>query len=199
MTDTPPDPLAADVAAWRKSERDRLIAARQAIPVAARQAADAVLADRLDEILAPDGIADRTISLYWPFRGEPDLRDWAARCRARGARLALPVVVAKAHPLDFRQWEEGTKLTRGVWNIPIPPDSAPVVAPDVVIAPVVGLDDAQYRLGYGGGYYDRTIARLRDLGHRPLVIGVGYGQQRIDTIRPHPYDIPMDRAVLVDI
>lgn len=193
-----PKTLPADVVAWRKTERERLIAARQEIPVAARQEADARLAGQLDEMLGED-VAGRTISLYWPFRGEPDLRTWAAAQRKRGARLALPVVVAKAHPLDFRLWEEGATLERGVWNIPIPPESAPVVAPDVVLAPVVGLDDAHYRLGYGGGYYDRTIARLRAEGHGPLVIGVGYAQQRLPSIRPHDYDIPMDRAVLADL
>lgn len=197
MQDSPPTPP-DDLTAWRKSERERLIAARQAIPVAARQAADVALSDRLDALLK-GGIRGRTISLYWPFRGEPDLRAWAARCRADGATLALPVVVAKAHPLDFRRWDAGVTLERGVWNIPIPPESAPVVAPDIVLAPVVGLADGHYRLGYGGGYYDRTIARLRDQGHTPLVVGVGYDQQRIATMFPQSHDIPMDKVVLVEV
>ncbi|HEY9038782.1 MAG TPA: 5-formyltetrahydrofolate cyclo-ligase [Roseovarius sp.] len=181
---------------WRKAMRQELIEARQAIPVAARQEADARLTERLDALIGD--VKGLTISLYWPFRGEPDLRKWATACRDRGASLALPVVVAKAAPLEFRRWTPGDKLEKGVWNIPIPPGSAEVVAPDIVLAPVVGLDDAQFRLGYGGGFFDRTIASLRDKGHNPRVIGVGYAQQKMKTIHPHEFDIPMDDAVLID-
>ncbi len=182
--------------AWRKEMRSTLIEARQAIPVAARQQADAHLSERLDTLLGD--VDGKTISLYWPFRGEPDLRKWAADCRDRGARLALPAVVAKAHPLEFRAWQQGDKLEKGVWNIPVPPQGADVVAPDIVLAPVVGLDANNFRLGYGGGFFDRTIADLRSKGHRPQVIGVGYTQQRMDTIHPHEFDIAMDEGVLVD-
>jgi 5-formyltetrahydrofolate cyclo-ligase len=181
---------------WRKAMREDLIAARQAIPVAARQRADAQLAGRLDGLLTD--IEGRIISLYWPFRGEPDLRAWATACRERGAALALPVVVAKAAPLEFRRWVPGDKLEKGVWNIPIPPDSAGVVAPHIVLCPVVGLDGANFRLGYGGGFFDRTIAALRGSGRSARVIGVGYAQQRMDTIHPHEFDIPMDDTVLID-
>lgn len=194
MTPDTPEPGSTE---WRKSERARLIAARQAIPVAARQAADRRLADELDALLGDT--EGRTISLYWPFRGEPDLRLWAAARHDAGARLALPVVVQKAAPLEFRLWEKGMKLERGVWNIPVPPDSAPVVQPDIILSPVVGLDDANYRLGYGGGFFDRTIAAARAAGGDPLVIGVGYAQQRMPTIHPHRFDIPMDRAVLPEV
>lgn len=182
---------------WRKERRAALIEARQAIPVAARQTADARLCDRLDALVGD--LSGKTLSLYWPFRGEPDLRKWAAAHRARGASLALPVVVAKAAPLEFRLWQDGTTLERGVWNIPIPPDSAPVVAPDVVLAPVVGLDAQRYRLGYGGGFFDRTLEALRGKGFTARAIGVGYTQQRMDTIHPHQFDIPMDDEALVDI
>ncbi|MCQ0092089.1 5-formyltetrahydrofolate cyclo-ligase [Roseovarius sp. M141] len=183
-------------AQWRKAMRQELIEARQAIPVAARQKADAQLANRLDALIGD--VQGRTISLYWPFRGEPDLRAWAAACRDRGAALALPVVVAKATPLEFRRWVPGDKLEKGVWNIPIPPDSSEVVAPDIVLSPVVGLDAANFRLGYGGGFFDRTIAALRESGHTARVIGVGYAQQKMDTIHSHEFDIPMDDAVLID-
>ena len=187
----PPD----DPDQWRQSERARLIDARQKIPVAVRQAADKELAKRLDALLGD--ISGRMISLYWPFRGEPDLRHWAAACRKSGARTALPVVVARATPLIFRQWDETTKLDKGVWNIPIPSDDAATVIPDIVLAPVVGLDAQLYRLGYGGGFFDRTIAAIRATGANPTVIGVGYDMQRMQTIHPHRFDIPMDHAVLI--
>lgn len=191
MQDTPGS------ATWRKAKRQALIEARQAIPVAARQAADAQLAERLDTLVGD--IQGKVISLYWPFRGEPDLRGWAAACRSRGATLALPAVIAKATPLEMRLWTRGDTLERGVWNIPIPPEGAEVVAPDIVLAPVVGLDAANYRLGYGGGFFDRTLAKLRAEGHTPRAIGVGYEQQRMETIHPHTFDIPMDDAVLISV
>ena len=107
------------------------------------------------------------------------------------------MVVAKATPLTFRRWAPGDKLEKGVWNIPIPPDTAETLAPDIVIAPVVGLDAANYRLGYGGGFFDRTLAKLRADGHTARAVGVGYEQQRMETIHPHEHDIPMDDAVLI--
>lgn len=183
-------------AAWRNEQRKELIAARQAIPVAARQKADARLAERLDAVIGD--VSGQIISLYWPFRGEPDLRAWAADCRSRGATTGLPVVLAKAAPLEFRIWEEGTSLERGVWKIPIPPASAEVVLPDIIIAPVVGLDAQNYRLGYGGGFFDRTIAALREQ-KEARVIGIGYEMQKMDTIYPHKHDIAMDEAILEQV
>ena len=178
-----------EVAAWRKAERARLIAARLTVPADQRTRMAAEIAQQLDAIIGPpDG---RMVSLYWPFRGEPDLRPWMAEIAARGGRTALPLVVAKAQPLVFRAWQAGDPLEKGVWNIPVPAQGDPVL-PDIVIAPLVGFDRRNYRLGYGGGFFDRTIAAMPT---KPLVIGVGYALQRMDTIRPQPHDIPMDRIV----
>ncbi len=124
-----------------------------------------------------------------------DQADRPARmARALGAvgHRALPVVVARAQPMVFRAWRTGEPLESGVWNIPIPPASAPVVTPDIVIAPLVGFDQALYRLGYGGGFFDRTLAAMP---RRPRVIGVGYDQAAIPTIFPQVHDIPMDMLV----
>ena len=180
-----------EVARWRKAERERLIAARLAIPADARAAMSTTIAAQLDAIVGD--VSNRTISLYWPFRGEPDLRPWMASLVARGGIPALPVVIEKARPLVFRPYRPGDRLEKGVWNIPIPAEGDPVI-PDIVIAPLVGVDPRNYRLGYGGGFFDRTLASLPK---KPLVIGVGYGMQRIPTIHPQPHDIPMDRIVTV--
>ncbi|WP_323007936.1 5-formyltetrahydrofolate cyclo-ligase [Pseudorhodobacter sp.] len=179
-----------DVMRWRKAERARLIAARQAMPVAARAAAEAVIIQGLD---AEPGTI---IGIYWPFKGEPDLRAWAGLRRGQGARIALPVVVEKAAPLVFREWLPDAPLTRGVWNIPIPDADAALLIPDLVISPVVGVDPGQFRLGYGGGFYDRTLAALRAGGHASRVIGVGFTMQAIPTIFPLPHDIAMDKVIL---
>ncbi len=180
-----------DIARWRKAERERLIAARLALPAAARASMSAKIAEQIEA--AVGDIAGRVVSFYWPFRGEPDLRPLVAAVAARGGTPALPVVVERARPLVFRAYRPGDKLEKGVWNIPIPAAAHPVV-PDVVIAPLVGVDPGNYRLGYGGGFFDRTLASL---ANRPLVIGVGYDIQRIETIHPQPHDIPMDRVIVV--
>jgi len=180
---------ASDVARWRKAERQRLIQLRLALPAEQRRAWAAAIADRLDALLGP--LAGRTVSLYMPFRGEPDLRGWMERVWQAGGRCALPVVVQKRAPLVFRLWRRGEPLTPGVWNIPVPAAGAEVL-PDVTIAPVVGFSRDGYRLGYGGGFFDRTLASLAP---RPLAIGVGYAAQEIPTIFPQPHDIAMSAVV----
>ena len=179
-----------DLAAWRRGERERLIAARLAIPAAERAALGERLAAHLEAAIGdPAGLV---VSAYWPFRGEPDLKPLLARLAAGGARTALPVVVAKAQPLIFRAWKSGDPIERGVWNIPVPAEGGEVV-PDVVIAPVVGFDPLCFRLGYGGGFFDRTLAALRPFA--PRLLGVGFAMQAIPTIRPQLHDIPMDVVV----
>lgn len=184
-------PLAdwSDVRRWRKAERERLIAARLAIPADVRTAMARRIAEGLDAAIG--NVAGKMISLYWPFRGEPDLRGWMESVNACGGRTALPIVVEKGKPLIFRAYRHGDALERGVWNIPIPATGDPVV-PDVVISPIVGIDPDRYRLGYGGGFFDRTLASLP---RKPLVIGIGYEMQRIPTIYPQQHDIPMDVVV----
>ena len=177
---------ASEVKLWRRAERDRLIAARLAIPRDLRREHAERIAAHLDALIHPlDG---RTISTYWPLHGEPDLRPWMERVIARGGRCALPVVVVKNAALIFRAWTPHAKMEKGFWNIPVPADGHELV-PDIIIAPVVGFDDACYRLGYGGGYFDRTLAALETPRR---VIGVGYASARIKTIHPLPHDIPMD-------
>jgi 5-formyltetrahydrofolate cyclo-ligase len=179
----------AQVMRWRKTERERLIAARLATSAESRAAWSADIAEGLDSII--DGLNGIIVSVYWPFRGEPDLRPWMKRVEAQGGRCALPVVVEKGMPLLFRLWKEGEPLVRGVWNIPVP-EGGDAVIPDVSVAPVVGFDRACYRLGYGGGFFDRTLAALEP---RPQVLGVGYSLQAIDTIHPLSHDIAMTAIV----
>jgi len=174
---------------WRKARRDELIALRLALPAEERaRVADEVAAE-LDRLIPSS--PGTLVSLYWPFRGELDLREWMRSAAARGLRIALPVVVEKGQPLVFREWVPGARLTRGVWNIPIPADGAEVT-PNVIISPVVGFDPQNYRLGYGGGFFDRTLAAMRTPRR---VIGVGHPSGALPTIHPQPHDIPMDIIV----
>jgi 5-formyltetrahydrofolate cyclo-ligase len=178
----------ADVKAWRRAERERLIAARMAMPPAARREAGDIIARLVDDI-----IAKRTgiLGIYWPFRAEFDPRPLVERLVTAGRAVALPVVVDKRGPLEYRAWSPGEPLIAGVWDIPIP-EKPEVVVPSAVLAPVVGFDRAGYRLGYGGGYFDRTLGSLDP---RPYAIGVGFEMQRIETIYPQDFDVPMDVVV----
>jgi 5,10-methenyltetrahydrofolate synthetase len=180
---------AADVYRWRKAERQRQIEARLAVSAAERAAMTEGIVAGIDALIGDVG--GRLASYYWPFRGEPDLRPWGQTVVDRGGRTALPLVVAKGQPLVFREWKQGDKLERGVWNIPIPAEGEPVY-PDIVIAPLVSYDRSNYRLGYGGGFFDRTLASLP---RKPLVIGIGYGSCALPTIYPQAHDIPMDAIV----
>jgi 5-formyltetrahydrofolate cyclo-ligase len=180
---------ALDVARWRKAERARLIAARLELSAEYRSARTSAMADEMDRLIRFE--PGMTVSVYWPIRAEPDLRPWMhAKWRA-GIRIALPVAVALGEPLVFREWRPDARLARGLWNIPYPADGAEVI-PGVVLAPVVGFDSAGYRLGYGGGFFDRTLARMTA---KPLVVGLGYPEASIPTIFPQPHDIPMTRIV----
>lgn len=179
----------ANIMRWRKAERARLIAARLAIPADERARHADIIRARLDALLPT--LSGGIVSLYWPLRGEPDLRDWLAAILDRGAVCALPVVTEKNAPMIFRTWRPGEPIVRGFWNIPVPEQGA-IVTPDVVLAPVVGFDEQRFRLGYGGGYFDRTLASIST---KPYVIGVGYAQARMKTIYPLEHDIPMDAIV----
>ena len=174
---------------WRRETRAALIERRVSISAQDR----AAWSERVERALraALPGASGISIGLYWPFRGEFDPRPLLTPLRGTGVRLALPVVVEKGRPLQFRDWSPGDRMTRGVWNIPVPAEGA-AVDPDVLIAPLVGFDQAGYRLGYGGGFYDRTIASK---SMRPRVIGVGFDLARLATIYPQPHDVPMDIIV----
>ena len=178
-----------DIAAWRTAERKRLLLERMEIPAGEREELTLGITRQLEDVIGdPAGLV---ISAYWPFKGEPDLKPMLKRLRELGAIIALPVVVAKAQPLIFRAWNSGDKLARGVWNIPFPAEG-PEVIPDIAIAPVVGFDRACFRLGYGGGFFDRTMAAL---AKKPKFYGVGYSQQGVPTIFPQGHDIAMQAVV----
>ncbi|WP_323778312.1 5-formyltetrahydrofolate cyclo-ligase [Leisingera sp.] len=181
----------AEVARWRKSERSRLRADRLAMTVAARQAAGAALSGHLRQLLRTrfGGAGGRVISFYWPIKGEPDLRPLMAELHAEGAAIALPIVETKAAPLVFRLWTPETQLVRGDWNIPAPPPGSPMLSPEITLAPLVGWASGGFRLGYGGGYFDRTLAAVSP---RPFTIGIGLDSARLPTIFPQPHDIPLD-------
>jgi 5-formyltetrahydrofolate cyclo-ligase len=179
----------AVVQAFRKAKRAELLARRQALDRGDRERIGAALTERL--LATIDLRPFHVLGFYWPIRGELDLRPVAHRHVEAGGVAALPVVVAKNAPVELWQWEPGAAMQRGFWNIPVPAERN-VVTPDALLIPLVGYDAAGYRLGYGGGYYDRTLAALTP---RPFCIGVGYDDAELETIHPQLHDIPMNVVV----
>lgn len=191
MTNLAP-PQATDwpaIKAWRRAARASLLERRVAAPRELRAAWSAAVATQVLDLLAamPPGL----LGFYLPFKGEFDARPLVRSVLARGWRAALPAVIDKKGPLEFRAWQPGAELVPGVYDIPVP-KTRDVVAPNVLLVPVVGFDREGYRLGYGGGYYDRTLDASDP---RPQTIGVGFELSRLATIFPQPHDIPLDCVV----
>jgi 5-formyltetrahydrofolate cyclo-ligase len=174
---------------WRREERKHLLAMRMGAPTAQRRVWGSAIEARLRAVLAERrGI---TLGVYWPFQGEFDPRPLVEELIKDGFAAALPVVVDKQGPLEYRGWRPGDPLIDGVWGIPVP-ERREVVVPRAVLAPLVGFDRECYRLGYGGGYFDRTLAALAP---KPMAIGVGFELSRIETIFPQSFDIRMDLII----
>jgi 5-formyltetrahydrofolate cyclo-ligase len=134
------------------------------------------------------------VAAYAAFGGELDPLPLLEALAAKGVKLALPVVEAKNAPLVFRAFELGAALVQHRFGMAEPPRDAPAVVPDIVVAPLLAFDRQGYRLGYGGGYYDRTLAALRKRG-RVLAVGVGFAAQELPSLPRGPHDVPLDWIV----
>lgn len=190
-TDATPDLSAGweEIRSWRKRKREELIQRRMALSVETRRAlGERALAQLAQAVELKDY---RVLGFCWPMRGEFDVRSIAKRHLAMGGEVAIPVVVERSAPVEFWRWQPGIAMTKGIWDIPIPRERA-MVMPDAVLVPLVGFDSRGFRLGYGGGYFDRTLAAARP---RPYAIGLGYEDSALPTIFPQPHDIPMDLIV----
>jgi len=187
---TTPEAKDSTVAEWRKARRAALLAQREAVPEETRRALNETITAHL--VAGFPELRGMIVGLYWPFRGEFDPRFAIRHFRGLGGRAALPQVVEKRKPLRFLEWWPGVDLdTSGVYGLPVP-IGTDAVTPNALLIPPIGFDAQGYRLGYGGGYFDRTLASLDP---QPLKIGVGFEISRIETIRPQPHDIPMDFIV----
>ncbi len=141
------------------------------------------------ELVARGGL---TIAGYAPKGSEIDCLPLMEKLKARGARMCLPVVVAKDQPLIFRVWEPGQDLVRGTFEIDHPPEDAAVVVPDMALVPLLAFNTKGFRLGYGGGYYDRTLAELREANEHFVAVGLGYEAQGISRLPIERHDEKMD-------
>jgi 5-formyltetrahydrofolate cyclo-ligase len=174
------DPVRAQ---WRRDLR----AARDALPDRAER--EARLLARVEQWLQSAAVS--RLGFFWPTRGEPDLAALVGRwLRADASRVAsLPVIEGEL--LRFAPWSPGTTLVAGPFDVLIP-DTDRRIDPQLLLIPCVGIDRMRYRLGYGGGYYDRTLAVMSP---RPITLGVGFDCARIETIDPKPHDLRLDVAM----
>jgi 5-formyltetrahydrofolate cyclo-ligase len=172
-----------------KSELRREVAARRdALPVGARSvAADAIAAPPFPLTIATGAI----VSGFMPIKSEINPLPLMKTLADAGARLALPVVAGRSKPLIMRAWNFGEPLASGVWGIREPRPEAPEVEPDILLVPLLAFDRTGHRLGYGGGYYDLTIALLR--ARKSIVaIGLAYAAQEIAAVPATPRDAALD-------
>jgi 5-formyltetrahydrofolate cyclo-ligase len=179
----------SEIRAWRRQQRALLIERRMAAPLAQRRIWSLALEAYLERLVVER--APRSIGFYWPFKAEFDPRPLIHRLLAKGLDVALPAVLAPKTAMEFRRWTPDSAMDIGVYDIPVPKERN-VIVPDLALAPLVGFDAARYRLGYGGGYFDLTLAALQP---RPAAIGVGFELGRLETVFAQPHDIAMTAIV----
>jgi len=183
MTDSveSPGPLKAAL-------RRTAIARRDALLPAERMAAALAIAERGLPVEIPPGAV---VSGFSPLKSEISPLPLLRRLADAGASLALPVVVGRGQPLVMRAWSFGAPLVAGVWGIREPPPDAPELFPDILIVPLLAFDRRGHRIGYGAGYYDMTIARLRAM-KRVTAIGIAFAAQEISAVAATPRDARLD-------
>ncbi|MFT3734931.1 MAG: 5-formyltetrahydrofolate cyclo-ligase [Rhodocyclaceae bacterium] len=168
--------------------RKQLLAAREALRDADFAQLNAQLCAHLAGWLAAQDV--RILAFCWPWRGEPDVRgvvqDWLAADAQR--RACLPVVTERNAPLTFRAWTPGATMSADIMGIPVP-GQGEVMHPALIMIPVNGFDARGFRLGYGGGYFDRTLAALQPA---PLTAGLGFELSRCERIDEEAHDRPLD-------
>ena len=169
---------------YRQNLRRDMIARRRALSPETHASLSAAVRARLDD--AFPALAELIVGFCWPVQNEPELRPLVAELIARGGRVALPVVVRPGEPLAFREWWPEQPLTPDRYDIPTPTDGDFLV-PQVLLLPVNAFDADHYRIGYGGGFFDRTLASLAP---QPLAIGIGFDFQKVESIKMEPTTNP---------
>ena len=170
--------------------RVRAHAARAALPVHVRAEAAAAAAAYFFDGVALE--ADDVVAAYWRIRDEMDCQPILVRLMHDGKTVVLPVVTGPDEPLEMRVWEEGAPLYEAGFGTFAPSDLAPQMEPDVMLVPLLGFDKFGTRLGYGGGYYDRTLAYMQK---KPKLVGLAFAAQELDVIPREGHDVPLDMVV----
>lgn len=183
-----------DSALFREQMRKTLLNARAALPAVEREQHSQRIREQLRTWVAgPQAqvLPTQSVGFCLPWREECDLRPVLAELAASGWAVSVPVVTKRAQPMRFREWLPASAMTKDGHGIPIP-DTDECAPPALLLMPVVGVDRHGYRLGYGGGYFDRTVAALDQAGARPYCLGVGFALACIDDSRPQTHDQRLD-------
>lgn len=180
-------------AAIKRSLRAEVAIRRAPVHAARGDTAGAALTDRFRAAFA-GRLSGAAVSLYWPMRDEIDVCDLIDALAADGARTALPVMSGRDAALLFREWRTGDALMPGTFGVHEPAGDAAILRPDIVVVPLLAFDAAGNRLGYGGGYYDRTLRALRADGD-VVAVGVGYDEQEISSVPGHTGDEILDMII----
>lgn len=180
-----------ELADFKAELRKEAFAAREQAWRADPDAGQALKQHLIEALAMPPGI---TLSGYWPLPGEIDVRPTLRHYHDEGHRVGLPVVVGKHQPLIFRAWSPDVELVQGSFRVMTPPPGASDVSPTVLLVPLLAFDPEGYRLGYGGGFYDRTLAKLRTEAHA-VAVGVAYAAQEVPLVPRGSFDQPLDFIV----
>ena len=181
-------PEIAEIQAEKEQLRRTAIAARDALPANARMAAAETIAARTFPLAIASGAF---VSGFMPLKSEISPLPLMHKLAGDGAQLALPRIVSRGSPLSMRAWEFGAPLDRGQWGIREPTLDAPEVEPDILLVPLLAFDRAGYRIGYGAGYYDMTLARLR-ARKSVTAVGIAFAAQEVPEIPKTPGDERLD-------
>ncbi len=184
----------SDLAKHKSDIRREAGQRRKVLCAAAPNAGDGILARFLAAPLAAAADSTRTFAGYWPIRSEVDPRPLMRYLAGIGLIGSLPVVTARSSPLAFRRWSDGQQLEPGPFGVQIPSAEAEAVIPELLLVPLLAYDDRGHRLGYGAGYYDRTLGDLRRT-HHVLAVGLAFAGQRVDKLPAGPRDEPLDWVV----
>jgi 5-formyltetrahydrofolate cyclo-ligase len=180
-----------EVSDFKRELREQANAAREVAWRANPLAGEALKQHLTEALSVPPGIA---VSGYWPLQGEIDVRPALKKYHREGHPVGLPVVIGKSEPLLFRRWNPAEELVMGRFKVLTPPEGSDEIRPRVLLVPMLAFDPDGYRLGYGGGFYDRTLAKLRSAGHA-VAVGVAYAAQEMPFVPRGPYDQPLDLVV----
>jgi len=185
-----------DIAQKKLHLRQQMLERRNAIVASKRSKAAQEIA-QLAHVLADLAQKPIMFSSYRALGSEINPLHLERELPGYGAGIALPVIERKAAPLQFKIWRNGDPLVRRTWGILEPQEDAPIVLPDVVLLPLLAFDGAGRRLGYGGGFYDRTLQKLRSL-KTIVAIGLAYTEQEVNALPHDSYDQLLDGALLPD-
>jgi 5-formyltetrahydrofolate cyclo-ligase len=177
---------------FKRQLRREALARRDALDVVWRIEASLKMADTARDAIHVDSGA--IVSGFWPMRSEVDIRPMMFALREKGARLCLPAILDRT-TIVFRELVRGAPLVDMGFGTSGPPPEAEVLDPSIMLVPLAAFDNRGHRIGYGAGYYDRAISRLRQAGHAPRLVGIAFACQEVGAVPDEPHDVVIPEII----